>query len=71
MGEKKKDHRPKFRSAAKQAGWDHMNKRLHEARTKLRDNTWKLADLAREQSLLKADIAAIQQVMHELWKGKP
>jgi hypothetical protein len=65
---KKEGNRPHFRSAAKRAAFEYLEKQLNLAQRKLRDNKFEIYSLSKAQSQLKADIAGIHQVIQEFKK---
>lgn len=61
-------NKPYFRSAAKRASYDYIETKLKSSQRALRDNKWKLIGLNKEQRDLKADVAALHQLMQEFKK---
>jgi len=65
---KREDNKPHFRSAAKRAAFDHIERLRRDAERKLRSNKYDIEKLAREQGQLKNDIAALHQLRQEFLK---
>lgn len=59
---KTEGNKPRFRSAAKAAGYDYLVSSLKAKQRALSDNKYKLASIQREQRELKKDIAGLHQV---------
>lgn len=65
---KKEGNKPHFRSAAKRAAYEYLERQLQDAQRKLRNNKLDLLVLIRNQRQLKADIAGLHQVIQEFKK---
>lgn len=68
MSKKRLDNKPHFRSAAKRAAFDHIERLLRDAERKLRSNKFEIYKLAADQGQLKNDIAALHQLRQEFLK---
>ena len=64
----KTDNKPNFRSAAKRASFEHIEKLIRDAHKKLSDNKFKIAQLSKENGQLKSDLAALHQLKEEFKK---
>lgn len=62
---KRDDSRPRFRSIAKQAGYDQLRDLLKKTQRKLNDNRDQIKSLSKEQAQLKADISGLHQIIQE------
>lgn len=65
---KRDDNKPHFRSSAKRAAFDHLERLLSDAHRNLRSNKQEMLVLARRSGQLKNDIAALHQLKMEFLK---
>ncbi len=61
-------NKPHFRSAARRAGFEYLERQLQLAQRKLRDNKYEISKLTKEQTILKSDISGLHQLIQEFLK---